>query len=564
MTASEHRQILHAVLIALLPALAGICFAYLLRANGIAAADAARGEHLAMLLLFSAQDGLGAALVALALLAAWRLPLLSAPGRIAQAGAVGAAALPFAAFGLSVLIGFAAFHAYPMSLDEFMPEFQAEIFRNGALLAPIDGAALALNQTLQPHFTYVDEARGLWASNYRPVHAALIALTPRLAEMSLLNPLMAAVSIWAIADIARRLFPDDRFAPALAALLLLSSPQFLINAGSGFSYPAHLAVNLVWLALFLRDRLWSHVAAALIGALAIGLHQVHVHPLFVTPFLAGMLFGVFGPRWRLAIYVPVYAAALLAWMSWHEIATWLQTADASVLPRSLIEIAYIQDYLRYSAEVDPYESGVTGYFLIANLLRFLLWTSPAILLLCAFALRALPRLHPVAKLAGLGVVLMVAATHVLMPNQMQSWGARYYHPVLGNMVLLAVAGLASTPRALRARLAGQAATAIAVSLVLLVPVRAVQVEAKVGPRAAVQARIDALDADVVALPRTAIWFAPDFIRNDPFLRNRPLLAENTQGADLGQLGKTLITLTSEDLWAFGLPHGTLYEPGGPR
>ena len=564
MTISDKKQFSRWLVLALLPVLGGLFFAQFLRATGFPATAAGRSEHLSSLLLFAAQDRLGSVLSAVALVVASFVPLAVLPGRFGRAGTFATAALPLAAFLLSTLIGHVVFHGYTMSLDEFMPTFQAEIFREGFLLAKLDGVALAMNKNLQPFFTYVDEARGLWTSNYRPMHAALIAATPQLAGLNLLNPLMAAVSIWAIADISRQLFPQERLAPGLAALLLLSSPQFLINAGSGFSYPVHLAFNLVWLALFLRGTTLAHTAAALVGALAIGLHQVHVFLLFATPFLAGLLLGAFGSRWRLAIHVPIYGAALLFWMAWHEIATWAQTGDASVLPRSLMEIAYIQDYLRYSAGVENVESGVTGYFLAANLLRFLLWMSPGILLLVAVALTHFRRIHPVAKLAALGVVLMVVATHVLMPNQMLSWGARYYHPVLGNMVLLAVAGFASVSQPVREHLAGQAAMAIVLSLAVLLPVRALQVEAKVGPRAEVQARINSMDADLATFPEMPIWFLPDFIRNDPFLRNRPLLAFEKPDADLGRLAQDAIALSPEDIWGFGLPQGTLYEPGTPE
>ena len=207
------------------------------------------------------------------------------------------------------------------------------------------------------------------------------------------------------------------------------------------------------------------------------------------------------------------------------------------------------------------EAGLTGLYLIANLLRFLLWLSPAILLLCTVALASNLRVHLVVRLAGLGVVLMIAATHVLMPNQMLTWGARYYHPVLGNLVLLAVAGFFAVPQDLREQFTGKVVLLIGVSLVVLLPVRAVQVEAKVGPRAEVQARLSEIDADLLAFPRMPIWFTPDFVRNDPFLRNRPMMALETPDADLGPLAQVIRVMTPRDLWDFGLPFGTLYEPG---
>ena len=126
-----------------------------------------------------------------------------------------------------------------------------------------------------------------------------------------------------MADIARRVFPDAPGAPALAAILLVVSPQFLATAGSGFSFAAHLAFNLLWLALFLRGTLGGHIAAAAVGFFAVGLHQVHVHPLFVFPFLAAMLLGRFGGFWKLVPYAVSYGLALPIWMMWPEISVWL-------------------------------------------------------------------------------------------------------------------------------------------------------------------------------------------------------------------------------------------------
>src|SRR5258708_35118174 len=117
-----------------------------------------------------------------------------------------------------------------------------------------------------------------------------------------LTPAFAALSIWAIADSSKRIFPDLPEAPTLAALLLLLSPQFLLTAASGFAFSAHLALNLIWLSLFLRGSLRDHILASVVGFLAIGLHQVVFHPLFAAPFLGALLLGRVGPRTALIPY----------------------------------------------------------------------------------------------------------------------------------------------------------------------------------------------------------------------------------------------------------------------
>src|SRR5262249_40387665 len=160
-------------------------------------------------------------------------------------------------------------------------------------------------------------------------------------------PALAALAVWAISDIAKRLFPDVAEAPLLAALLLLVSPQFLMTAASGFAFTAHLALNLLWLSLFLRGSLRAHCLSALAGFFAIGLHQVHFHVLFAAPFLLALLAGRFGSRAAIVPYMISYSLALALWMAWPEIAVWLQTGDSSVLPRSLAEVDYLKNYLNF-------------------------------------------------------------------------------------------------------------------------------------------------------------------------------------------------------------------------
>lgn len=560
--AAEPRSLpLRAAFLCLVPCAMAWIVAQNLIGEGLVVTGGSALEVFVSFHLFVAQDmpvALVAAL-AFALVAATRTPALPL-GRLARA--VPLMALAGAAGTLAIRL--AVFHGYDMTLDEFMPRFQAEIFRAGLLMAPLDGAAFAQHKLLQPYFTYVSDTHQLWSSHYRPVHAALIAGAEALRLGALLNPVLVAVSVLAIARIARQVFPDRPEAPTMAAGLLLLSPQFLLTAGGNFAHVAHLAANLVWLTLFLDGRMRSHVAAAAVGFFAIGLHQVHVHPLFAAPFLLAMLFGAFGPRRHLLPYVVAYALALPLWVAWPEIAVFLQTGDAAALPRSLIEVDYIANYLRHTETHATTGRTFGTDFLAVNALRFALWVSPALLLLAAAALLRPRGLGRVPVLCGLGFLLMAGASHVLMPNQMQTWGARYEHPVLGNAVLFALGGYVAAARAGQgARLAGMATALALIGAVVFLPWRAVQVEAKVGPRAAVQAALAGLDAGTVAIRPEGQWFGADFVRNDPLLRSRPLMvfADAPPSPPLAAPG---IVVDRAALTALGLPIGTVIEPGTPR
>ena len=60
-------------------------------------------------------------------------------------------------------------------------------------------------------------------------------------------------------------------------MLLASSPQFLITSMTSYAMSAYLALNLLWLWLFLRDTPRAHLAAMTVGFAACGLHQLIFH-----------------------------------------------------------------------------------------------------------------------------------------------------------------------------------------------------------------------------------------------------------------------------------------------
>jgi hypothetical protein len=467
--------------------------------------------------------------------------------------------------GVALLLGWlgriSVHHSFDLSMDEYIPAFQARIFLHGQLMAELPAAEFQSWEALQPVLLFYDTPYHLWASAYRPVFAAFRALFRLFNGEDFLNPAFAALSIWAIADVSKRIFPDLTEAPLCSALLLLLSPQFLLTAASGFAFSAHLALNLVWLSLFLRGTFWSHVLASVVGFLAIGLHQIVFHPLFAAPFLAALALGWFGKRSALIPYLVSYSIALAIWSMWWELSIWLQTGDASVLPKRFEDIAYFSNYFEVTAANRDVLADIALPLTLTNVYRYLLWLSPAVLPLSVVAFLRWRTIGLVPILCGLSVVLTIAATYFLMPNQVHSWGARYYHPVLGCTVMFAVAGYRALKKEAQ-QISPRPALAflLAISAFVLLPWRAEQVDEKVGPRARVQQAIASLDSDYVVL-NGRFWFGSDFVRNDPYLRNRPRIANSDILAAHSLIaGKKVIVLTQSDLVRMGLPAGTSLEP----
>lgn len=532
-------------------------FALLLLKDGFVASDATANGYFVTMGLFVAQDMYVGPLTAAMIVLAWVLARRPAPElAIHVSGLIPIIALTAGA--LSIFLRFVAHHNYPLSLDEFMPTFQAEIFRNGLLMAPLSDQALEINANLQPFFTYVDEERQLWAQHYRPVHAAILAIFPAGYDQAIAHAVLTLITVLAIADIARTVFPDRKSAPVLAALFLVLSPQVLLTSASGFAFTTHLAFNTVWLALFLRGSWRAHFAATIVGFFALGIHQVHVHAIFVFPFGIAMLFGHFGSRWKALPYVAAYSVGVPLWIMWPEIATWLQTGDYSALPQHWREIDYISNYFAFSDKVGPVDREFSAVFLVTNVLRFLLWLSPIVVVLLFASIAEIRRLKTVPVICLVGIVFTIATTHVLMTNQMHTLGTRYYHPALPGVIVVCLAtyyAIDSNPR-----LQQMTITLLAASAILLLPWRAWQVHQKVAPRATVQARLEAIDAESVLVRAQGAWFMPDFVRNDPFLSRAPVIyLDRGEGAPLLSEGPTVV-VDGTKLRADGFPFGTLLEP----
>src|SRR3546814_15226989 len=80
--------------------------------------------------------------------------------------------------------------------------------------------------------------------------------------------------------------------------------------------PAHLTVNLCWLWLVLRGRWWADIVALTLGLFAVGLQQIHYHPLFAAPILFLLLLRK--ERGPAAFYVLGYLASGLSWQDWID------------------------------------------------------------------------------------------------------------------------------------------------------------------------------------------------------------------------------------------------------
>ena len=205
-------------------------------------------------------------------------------------------------------------HNYALTADENLADFQAKIFLHGKTRAEVPTPWREVIRVIQPTFVSYYPAIHSWNSSYLPVYAAMRALFQSVQLQSLLNPVLAAITLLALYGVARNLWPSARENRWIAVALLASSSQFLLMSMTSYAMPAHLALNTIWLWLYSQPHRRIFYLAPLVGVLAVGLHQPTVHALFAAPFLLRL---VWQRRWSpVAFFAVIYLAGCATWYFW--------------------------------------------------------------------------------------------------------------------------------------------------------------------------------------------------------------------------------------------------------
>ena len=234
------------------------------------------------------------------------LPARLSSRRIVIAVAVGAT-LALAAGAVLV------YQARPLAMDEHAPLFQSRVFAAGELRGrvPPDLLPRVVPARLLFPFFATDPAAGTIVSTYWPGFALLLTPFSLLGASWLLNPLLAGAALLLFALLARR-WTGEPAAAGWALLFALASPAFTINAISFYPLTAHLALNLLWMALLvetkrdaessptltaapldigatLTNRPQRLLGAGVVGSLALVLNNPVPHAIFALPWLAALL-----------------------------------------------------------------------------------------------------------------------------------------------------------------------------------------------------------------------------------------------------------------------------------
>ncbi|HEV7340615.1 MAG TPA: hypothetical protein VGN68_03195 [Sphingopyxis sp.] len=451
----------------------------------------------------------------------WRLPVreqaLAGSWRLALTIGILMATVAFAGHYF-ILSG------YDLSRDEQMATFDAQVFAQGQLVAPLSGIWRDHADALNTMFMYPTSQTAGWISAYLPLNALLRTLFGFVGDPALSGPVMLLLGAFALWKCARRIWPADREAAVVGLLLYLGSGQILFNGMTAYAMPAHLALNLCWLWLFLRRTLWTDVAALAVGFVAVGLHQPVMHPMFAAPILFLL---VLERDWRrAAVYFFGYAAIGAFWAWWPN-AMWALVEANAVVPKE-----QGIDYLSRLVLTVTQGDGLRIANMVANILRFFAWQHLLLLPLLPLGLM-IARKDRLAGALTAGLLLTIAVMFVILPYQGHGFGYRYLHGLIGNAILLAVYGWVALGDA-QARWRPILLRTTAVGLVIMLPLQAWMAHSFYAPSAQVSQRLSAINADYVVIGAGDAPFAADLVINSPFLIERPtrLLREAMRPAAL--------------------------------
>lgn len=410
---------------------------------------------------------------------------------------------------------------FPLSRDEHMVLFDMAVFSKGELATPLAPQWRDYAQALVPDFLInSDHPIGL-VSDYLPVNAMMRLAFAQVADPAFFNPclvLLGGIALW---DITGRIFGDDVRTRLVVLLAYGLSSQMLVAAMTTYSMTGHMALNLVWLAAFLRSGRVGNSIAIIAGFLAVGLHQIVFHPIFAAPFLIWRLRD--GQRGLVFIYGAAYLCILGWWAMYPHLVTHSTGVSALGAGESGSLFAKVQLLLfRNSAGTVP--------LMLLNFLRFFAWQHLALLPLLIAAAPLGWRGRSLAGPLWWGIAGLVLLVTLVLPYQGHGWGYRYLHPFLGSFALLAGFGYRQLADQIGGRADGIILVLSGATLCLAVPWLVATTHAFVKPHLSLEHLITGQKArsviiDTELMPsRDGRWAenAIDHVRNSADLSNAPL------------------------------------------
>ena len=440
------------------------------------------------------------------------------------------ARVALATTGLLALGTRLVYHWHPLSMDEYAPLFQSQVFAQGRLAGhyPPDMLDWLIPKGLQGNFLLTSHATGAVSSVYWPALSLLQLPFVALRVPWLLNPVLGGATALVMHRLGMALFANRRLA-GYVVLFTLASPAVTINAVSYYSMPAHLLASALYALLLVRPTMLRAGMAGVVGSVALTLHNPVPHLLFALPWLVWLACGPDRLRVLGALIAGYLPLCLLLGFGW---ALYLRGFSApSGLAASVTAEVAGQTLLHRLGSVLRAPSDAILAARLAGLGKLWLWAMPGLLAAAALGAWSKREDRGLWLVLASGALLTYFGYFLVRFDQGHGWGYRYFHSAWLVLPLFAVAALRS-----ESKLAEYLAGCALLGGLVMTAVQAVQVERFIARHLA------QLPAAAAGEPRIALidtkngYYAWDLVQNDPFLRGERLrLVSHGEAADAAMM-----------------------------
>ena len=414
--------------------------------------------------------------------------------------------IPLASVAALAVAALVVYHDYPLSMDEYAAAFQSRVFAAGTMAAqvPPDLVDWLVVRGFNGTFLIGSPETGRVIEAYWPGFALLLAPFQLLAVPWLCNASLSGLSLFLIYWITREI--ADRRAAGWAMLFALASGAFLADGISYYSMQAHLAANLIFVALLLRPSTNRAFAAGLVGSLALMLHNPVPHTLFAIPWIAAFAFQS-DRRRHLAPLIVGYLPGVALGIGWLLYRTEIGLSSGHIATIS-------------SAGVFAWPNKVLLNTRVAALVKMCLWAMPSLFALALLG-GVIRRADSRVRLLVCSATLTFVAYLFVRFDQGHGWGYRYFHSAWGVVPILAGCAMAD-PRT-NGRLVSFAGASAILSLLLLIPFQMSQIDRFITRHLAQLAPPRRPGNNLYFIHPLGGFYLADMIQVDPLLRDKDLL-----------------------------------------
>lgn len=432
--------------------------------------------------------------------------LAAHPGVLATAG-----------FVASALGAWFVYHHHPLSMDEYAPYLQSQVFAAGRLVGQVPPmlADVIVPSWFQGLFLNVSHDTGAIASAYWPGLALVMAPFSLLGVPWLCNPVQTGCTLFGLARLLDELV-DDPAARGSGLFAAIASPVILINGMSYYGMPLQLLCTVMFTLGLVRGTPRQLLAAGAWAAL--GMTAVNPVPfvLYALPWPIWILVRTRKP-WRTLGWLALSGLplALLLGVGWKMF---------------LLDIFGSAQSSQMGSNIGSMLSTFrlpTASLLVARaiaLVKLTVWAVPGLLILAALAFANREKRSWTWVFAASAVLTLVG--YLFVPfDQGHGWGYRYFHAawlVLPVLAAFALQHLAAD-RSGRERAYGFVFAACLGTLALSLPLRAVQVEALISAHLRqIPPRLEGNSRQVVFIDVECGAYTADLVQNDPLFRSNEI------------------------------------------